>query len=59
MFKQVVPVLSLILLAGPVFAADTPATDTSATPAAKSTSKHHGHAKKHHKTKTTDASAPK
>ena len=39
MFKQVVPVLSLILLAGPVFAADTaPAADQSASaPAAKST----------------------
>jgi hypothetical protein len=60
MFKQVVPVLSLILLAGPVFAADTaPATDQSAAaPAAKSTKKHH--AKKHHKAATsTDASAPK
>jgi hypothetical protein len=31
MFKRVVPVLSLILLAGPVFAADTPpAADQSA-----------------------------
>lgn len=62
MFKQVVPVLSLILLAGPVFAADTttaPAGDQSATaPAAKSTKKHHS--KKHHKAATgTDASAPK
>jgi hypothetical protein len=60
MFKQVVPVLSLILLAGPVFAADTPpAGDTSAAaPAAKSTKKHHS--KKHHKAATgTDASAPK
>ncbi len=61
MFKQVVPVLSLILLAGPVFAADTaaPAGDQSAAaPAAKSTKKHHG--KKHHKAATgTDASAPK
>jgi hypothetical protein len=59
MFKQVVPVLSLILLAGPVFAADTPSTDQSAAaPAAKSTKKHH--AKKHHKAATsTDASAPK
>jgi hypothetical protein len=60
MFKQVVPVLSLILLAGPVFAADaTPPADQSASaPAAKSTKKHH--AKKHHKAATsTDASAPK
>jgi hypothetical protein len=62
MFKQVVPVLSLILLAGPVFAADTaPSGDQSATaPAAKSTTtkKHHG--KKHHKAAaSTDTSAPK
>jgi hypothetical protein len=59
MFKQVVPVLSLILLAGPVFAADTPpAGDTSATAPAKSTKKHHS--KKHHKAAaSTDASAPK
>ena len=60
MFKHVVPVLGLILLAGPVFAADTPATDTSAAPTTKSTSKHHSHSKKHHhKTKSTDASTPK
>jgi hypothetical protein len=61
MFKRVVPVLSLILLAGPVFAADTPpAADQSASaPAAKSTTKKH-HSKKHHKAGTgTDASAPK
>jgi hypothetical protein len=60
MFKRVAPVLSLILLAGPVFAADTPPTgdQTAAAPAAKSTKKHHG--KKHHKAATsTDASAPK
>ncbi len=60
MFKQVVPVLGLILLAGPVFAADTPpATEQSAAaPAAKSTKKHHS--KKHHKAHTsTDSSAPK
>jgi hypothetical protein len=61
MFKQVVPVLSLILLAGPVFAADTaPAGDQSASaPAPKSTKKHHGK-KHHHKAATSsDASAPK
>jgi hypothetical protein len=61
MFKQVVPVLSLILLAGPVFAADTApsgADQSAAAPAAKSPKKHHG--KKHHKAATnTDASAPK
>ena len=60
MFKRVVPVLSLILLAGPVFAADTaPAADQSAAAPAKSTTKKH-HSKKHHKAATsTDASAPK
>lgn len=60
MLKQVVPVLSLILLAGPVFAADTPplADQSASAPAAKSTKKHHG--KKHHKTHTsTEQSAPK
>ncbi|HZO23923.1 MAG TPA: hypothetical protein VFB37_15595 [Steroidobacteraceae bacterium] len=57
MFKQVVPVLSLILLAGPVFAADTPPpADQSASAPAKSVKKHHG--KKHHKASTsTDQSA--
>ena len=55
MFKQVVPVLSVILLAGPVFAANAA---PAAAPAAKSTKKHHS--KKHHKAATsTDASAPK
>jgi hypothetical protein len=59
MFKQVVPVLSLILLAGPVFAADTPPADQSAATAPKSTTKKH-HAKKHHKaTPSADSSAPK
>ncbi len=60
MFKHVVPVLGLILLAGPVFAADTaPTADTSATaPAAKSKKHHAHHGKKHHKS-STDAAAPK
>jgi hypothetical protein len=59
MFKRVVPVLSLILLAGPVFAADAaPAGDQSASAPAKSTKKHHS--KKHHKAAaSSDASAPK
>jgi hypothetical protein len=62
MFKQVVPVLSLILLAGPVFAADTApaAADQSASAPAKSTAKKHH--KKHHKASTgtdSSASAPK
>jgi hypothetical protein len=62
MFKRVVPVLSLILLAGPVFAADTPppADQSASAPAAKSTTTKKHHSKKHHKAGTgTDASAPK
>jgi hypothetical protein len=61
MFKRVVPVLGLILLAGPVFAADTPpAQDSSASaPAAKTTAKKH-HSKKHHKAaSSSDSAAPK
>ena len=64
MFKKLVPVVSLLLLAaGPVFAADTaaPSSDTSASAPAKSThkSKHHT-TKKHSKAKSTDSSgAPK
>lgn len=63
MFKKLVPVVSLLLLAGPVFAADTtaPAGDSSASAPAKSahkSSKHHS--KKHTKAaKSTDSSAPK
>ena len=44
MFKKLVPVVSLfVLAAGPVFAADTaaPASDTSAAAPAKSHKKHH------------------
>jgi hypothetical protein len=61
MFKKLVPVVSLLLLAGPVFAADTtaPASDSSASAPAKTHSKKH-HTKKHTKAATgTDASAPK
>jgi hypothetical protein len=61
MFKKLVPVVSLLLLAGPVFAAGTatPSSDTSASAPAKTHSKKH-HSKKHTKTATgTDASAPK
>ena len=61
MFKPVVPVLSLLLLAGPAFAADTPA-DQSGAPVAKSTAKkHHGHhsSKKHKSTaSSSDSSTP-
>jgi len=60
MFKKLVPVIALALIAGPVFAADTPAT----TPAASQSSapaKSGHHAKKgHHKSskskKSTDTS---
>ncbi len=59
MFKKLVPVLALALLAGPVFAADapasTPAVDQSTTAPAKAHKKHHG--KKHHKA-AADSSAP-
>jgi hypothetical protein len=60
MFKKLVPVISLLLLAGPVFAADAPSSDTSASAPAKThTTKKH-HSKKHTKAATgTDASAPK
>ncbi|MDB6091349.1 MAG: hypothetical protein JWN85_4133 [Gammaproteobacteria bacterium] len=60
MFKKLVPVISLLLLAGPVFAADTAApSDTSASAPAKTHSKKH-HSKKHTKAATgADASAPK
>ena len=63
MFKKLVPVVSLLLLAaGPVMAADTaaPTADTSASAPAKShkSSKHHT-AKKHKAAKSSDASAPK
>jgi hypothetical protein len=62
MFKKVVPVLSLLLLAGPVFAADTtaPSADTSASAPAKSSHKKH-HGKKHTKgsTGTEQSGQPK
>jgi hypothetical protein len=59
MIKKLVPVLSLLLLAGPVFAADTttPSTDQSASAPAKSHKKHHS--KKHTKAATgADQSSP-
>lgn len=62
MFKKLVPVLSLLFLAGPVLAADTtpPASDSSASaPAKSSTHKKHSH-KKSSKSKDSDSSsAPK
>ena len=59
MFKKLVPVIALALLAGPVFAADAPAADTSASAPAKSSShkKHHS-SKKHSKATSADSSAP-
>jgi hypothetical protein len=58
MFKKLIPVVALALIAGPVFAADAPAsasTDQSST----ASSKHHKNSKhsKHSKKSTTDASS--
>jgi hypothetical protein len=47
MFKKLVPVVALALLAGPVFAADAPATAPAADQASAPAKTHH--AKKHHK----------
>lgn len=62
MFKKLVPVVSLLLLAaGPVIAADTaaPSSDTSASAPAKTHKKHSGHKSKKSKAATGDSSAPK
>jgi Spy/CpxP family protein refolding chaperone len=53
MFKTLVPVVALALLAGPVFAADAPATAPAAEQPAAPAKSHH---KKHHK-KSTKAGA--
>jgi len=45
MFKKLVPVVALALLAGPVFAADAPASSPSADQSSTASSKHHS--KKH------------
>ena len=63
MFKHLVPVVALALLAGPAFAAgQAPATTPGADqPAKSSTSKHHKHSSKSSKSKksaTSDSSAP-
>jgi len=60
MLKKLVPVIALALIAGPVFAADTPAT-TPAPTADKSTtssssSKHHS--KKHKKSSSSSTTKP-
>ena len=60
MFKKLVPVVALALLAGPVFAADAPASTPSADQPAKA-SKHHKHSSKSSKSKksaTSDSTAP-
>jgi hypothetical protein len=58
MFKKLVPVIALALIAGPVLAADAPAGDTS-TPAKtshKHSGKHHGSSSKKSGSKSTDTS---
>jgi hypothetical protein len=54
MFKKLVPVVALALLAGPVFAADAPATTPSADQSSTASSKHH---KKHSKSSKSKKSA--
>jgi hypothetical protein len=55
MFKKLVPVIALALIAGPVFAADTPATTPSSSDqSSSSTAK--SHHKKHHGKKPTGKS---
>jgi Spy/CpxP family protein refolding chaperone len=57
MFKKLVPVVALALLAGPVFAADAPATAPAAEqPAAPAKSHHKKHHKKSTKAGSTDQS---
>ena len=62
MFKKLVPVVALALLAGPVFAADAPATAPAAEqPAAPAKSHHKKHSKKSAKSaasKTDQSNAP-
>lgn len=58
MFKKLVPVLALVLLAGPVFAADAPATTPSADQSSSAPAKPHH--KKHKKsTSNTKSDASK
>ena len=59
MFKKLVPVVALALLAGPVFAADAPASSPSADQSSTASSKHHKNSKhsKHNKKSTPDASS--
>ena len=63
MFKKLVPVVALALLAGPVFAADAPASTPSADQSSTASSKHHKNKHSHSssssksKKSTTDASS--
>jgi len=58
MLRKLVPILSVFLLAGPVFAVDTPSTSVS--PGAKASKgahhRHHGHRHHHRKHAHTTAS---
>ena len=58
MFKKLVPVVALALLAGPVFAANAPASTPSADQSSTASSKHHkkSHSSKHSKKSTPDTS---
>jgi hypothetical protein len=56
MFKKLVPVVALALLAGPVFAGDMPASTPSADQASSSTSKSSSHHKKHKKSGSSSSS---
>jgi hypothetical protein len=57
MFKQLVPVVALALLAGPVFAANAPASTPSADQSSTASSKHHKKSHSKHKKSTTDSSS--
>jgi len=57
MFKKLVPVVALALLAGPVFAGDAPASTPSADQSSSSTSKSSSHHKKHKKSTSTPSSS--
>jgi hypothetical protein len=59
MFKHLVPVVALALLAGPVFAAgQAPASTPSASQSSTAPSKHHKHHSKSSKSKKDTANAP-
>jgi hypothetical protein len=55
MFKKLVPVIALALIAGPVFAADAPASTPSSDQSSSSTTTK-SHHKKHHSKKSTSKS---